>query len=109
MIDLANKIRSLRELKGWTQDDFAIHLGISRSAVGNYEQGTRQPDYETLENMADVLNCNMSYLLGEDSFLCSEEEKDLIRQYRIANETKKEIIRDILHIKKDVSECIGVG
>lgn len=63
MNDLANKIKALRDLKGWSQEDLAERLGISRSAVGNYEQGTREPDYETLENLADTFNCTMSYLL----------------------------------------------
>ena len=107
MIDLSNKIKSLRELKGWTQDEFALRLGISRSAVGNYEQGTREPDFETLENIADTLNCKMSDLLGEESFFCSEDEKELIRHYRVANDTKKEIVLDILHVKKETDSDLS--
>ena len=74
MNDLSYKIKSLRELKGWSQNDLAERLGISRSAVGNYEQGIREPDFETLENLADAFNCNMSYLLEPISKLQDETQ-----------------------------------
>ena len=72
MNDLAEKIKALRDLKGWSQEDLAEKLGISRSAVGNYEQGTREPDLETLENLADTFNCTMSYLVEPISELQDE-------------------------------------
>ena len=72
MNDLAEKIKALRDLKGWSQEDLAERLGISRSAVGNYEQGTREPDIETLENLADTFNCTMSYLVEPISELQDE-------------------------------------
>ena len=72
MNELAYKIKFLRELKGWTQTELAERLGISRSAVGNYEQGTREPDFETLENLADTFNCNLSYLFEPISKLQDE-------------------------------------
>ena len=72
MNDLSEKIKALRDLKGWSQEELAERLGISRSAVGNYEQGTREPDFETLENLADTFNCTMSYLVEPISKLQDE-------------------------------------
>ena len=39
--------RSLRIEAGYTQDGLAEILGISRSAVSMYENGNREPDFET--------------------------------------------------------------
>lgn len=48
-------LRSLRTANGMTQDELAKVLKISRSTVGMYEKGDREPDYETLEAIADFL------------------------------------------------------
>ena len=62
---LSQILKSLREESGQSQQAFAEALGISRSAVGNYEQGTREPDMETLEKIADLYNVNMDFLYGK--------------------------------------------
>lgn len=63
-----NKIlKSLRTSKGMTQDELAKILKISRSTVGMYEKGDREPDYETLESIADFFNVSIDYLLGREN------------------------------------------
>lgn len=59
------RVKQLRKDRGWSQDETAARLGVTRAAVGNWEQGIREPDYVTLEKIADVFNCEMQYLLGE--------------------------------------------
>lgn len=58
---------SLRKEKGLTQAELAKQLGLSASAIGNYEQGTRTPDYETLELIADYFNVSINSLFGKYS------------------------------------------
>ena len=57
-------LKSLRAADGMTQDELAQVLKISRSTVGMYEKGDREPDYETLESIADYFNVDIDYLLG---------------------------------------------
>ena len=57
--------KQLRMREGYTQDTLAEALGISRSAVSMYENGNREPDFETLEKIADFFNVDMNYLLGK--------------------------------------------
>lgn len=59
-----NVLKSLRTAKGLTQDELGKVLKISRSTVGMYENGSREPDYETLESIADYFNVDIDYLLG---------------------------------------------
>lgn len=66
MIDFALKLKSLRELRNWSQEELAKRLGVSRSKIGNYEQGTREPKFEDLEAIADIFNCPISYLVTDD-------------------------------------------
>lgn len=49
-----------------TQDQVAKRLEISRSSVAMYESGSREPDFEMLESIADLFNVNMRDLVGEE-------------------------------------------
>lgn len=64
MGNFQNVLKSLRKANGLTQDELAKILKISRSTVGMYENGSREPDYETLESIADFFNVDIDYLLG---------------------------------------------
>lgn len=65
MGDFPNIFKHIREKSGLTQQKLADKLGISRSAVGMYEKGEREPNFETLELIADTFNVDMNYLLGK--------------------------------------------
>lgn len=59
-----NILKSLRLANNLTQDELAKRLKISRSAVGMYESGSREPDFDTLELIADFFNVDVDYLMG---------------------------------------------
>ena len=60
-------LKKLREGKNMNQTELAIALGVSRSTIGMYETGKREPDFETLEVIADYFNVSMDYLYGKTS------------------------------------------
>ena len=64
MGNFANVFKKLRLSMGLTQEELASKLNISRSRIGMYETGSREPDFETLELIADFFNVDMDYLLG---------------------------------------------
>lgn len=114
MIDFAKKLKGLRESREWSQDELAKRLEVSRSTIGNYEQGTREPDFETLEKIADVFNCPISFLMddtrqaeqirnyymnGSHSEL-TNEESDVIEAYRNLTDKEKTLICNALGIKR---------
>ncbi len=57
-------LRLLRTEKHMTQQELADALKISKSAINMYERGDRQPNFETLELIADYFNVDIDYLLG---------------------------------------------
>ena len=61
------RLKKLRIDSGYTQDQLAKKLGITKSRLGMYEIGQRNPDFETLELIADFFNVDMNYLLGKSS------------------------------------------
>ena len=64
-IDLGKQIRTLREERKLLQSDVAAFLKISTSAYGHYEQGKREPDLETLRQIAIFFGVKFCYLVGE--------------------------------------------
>jgi transcriptional regulator with XRE-family HTH domain len=60
-------LATLRKSKGLSQYELAEKLGLSRGQIGNYEQGKRQPDYDTLQLIADFFNVSTDYLLGREN------------------------------------------
>lgn len=61
---IGNNIRKLRLKYELTQEELAAKLGVSRSAMGNYERETRQPDIDMLIKMADTFNITIYELVG---------------------------------------------
>jgi len=64
MGNFQNIFRKLRTSSNLTQNAIAEKLGISRSTIGMYETGAREPDFETLEKIADYFNVDTDFLLG---------------------------------------------
>lgn len=65
MAAFADMLTSLRKQEGLSQKELAGKTGLTRSAIGMYETGKREPDFETLEIFADFFNVNMDTLLGK--------------------------------------------
>ncbi|MBC5689741.1 helix-turn-helix transcriptional regulator [Mediterraneibacter sp. NSJ-55] len=65
MANFSSVLKSLRSQKKMTQQELANSIGLSKSALNMYEQGARQPNFETLELIADYFNISIDFLLGK--------------------------------------------
>ena len=65
-MNLGEKLKSLREEKGYMQKDVARELNIAPNTLSGYETNTRKPDSETLKNLSEYYNVSIDYLLGSD-------------------------------------------
>lgn len=64
MAALPDMLVYLRKREGLSQQELADKLKMTRSAIGMYETGKREPDLETLEAFADFYNVDMNTLTG---------------------------------------------
>lgn len=64
MPNFSSRIKLLRTERGITQEQLASMLKVSRSTIGMYESGKREPDFETSEAIADIFNVDMDFLMG---------------------------------------------
>ena len=67
MPDFSTVFKNLRKDNNLTQAELAKKLGVAPSTVGMYERGQREPDFETLEKIANYFSVNMNTLLGKEN------------------------------------------
>ncbi len=70
------RIRQIRKIKGWSQDELAKKCGISMSFLGHIERGTRIMSLETFVSICGVLDANADELLWGETYP-SEMVRDL--------------------------------
>ncbi|PEQ03342.1 helix-turn-helix domain-containing protein [Bacillus wiedmannii] len=58
------RLHTLRKERKLRQEDMAKQLGIVRTTYAMYEQGNREPDYNTLIKLATFFEVSIDYLLG---------------------------------------------
>lgn len=64
---LANNLRSFRDERGVSQEEFADMCGLHRTYVGSVERGERNVTLSTLESLASVIGVSVSQLLSGKS------------------------------------------
>ena len=104
MIGFGDRLKNLRLSNGLSQAQLAQKVGVSKSLISAYENGSRQPSYEVLIAFASLFSVSTDYLLGLekgnelDLSSLSEEEvyalKGLIRAMKYHRFTQKEMFSD---------------
>jgi transcriptional regulator with XRE-family HTH domain len=93
------RIKDVRQERGWTQDHLAQAVGVSRSAVAQWETGRAGQITGNLTRIASSLEVGVEYLMhGNDKRAPSEirqgDELALLRLYReCAPEDRQMILR----------------
>ena len=64
---LADKIIDLRKKNGWSQEELAEKLGVSRQAVSKWESAQVIPDLGRVLAMADLFSVTTDYLLRDEN------------------------------------------
>ena len=60
----AERLRQERILNGYNQTYIAKYMNVSQVSVSNWERGLKEPDYQTLIDLAKLFNKSTDYLLG---------------------------------------------
>lgn len=60
------RLAQLRSRTGLSQYELAARLQLTRGQISNYEQGTREPDFQTVQLLADFFNVTVDYLVREE-------------------------------------------
>lgn len=62
------RLREMRKRKKWTQQELAGYLGVKKSTIGMWENGNREPDFNTLKKVAELFKIPANFFLGEQPY-----------------------------------------
>ena len=65
-MSLPDKIIKLRKAHGWSQEDLAEKLNVSRQAISRWENGTALPDAQNVLQISKLFGVTTDYLLNDD-------------------------------------------
>lgn len=107
----SQRLKQLRTEKKMTHEAMANYLGITRQGYGNYENGSREPDFETTKKIAEFFDVTVDFLLdGEKKtqpdypeFFTSKDKRDL----RKFLEEDKEVMFDGVPLSEEDKEKVA--
>ena len=105
----------LRQQANLTQEELANKLGISKSTISMYENGKREPNFTTLQLIADFFNVDMNFLLSSKNNNkyphISHNEQILLMNYNKMNTLGKERLvetsEDMISNPKYTNSCVS--
>jgi len=85
---LSDKIVKLRKANGWSQEDLAEKMYVSRQAISRWENGTALPDANNILQLSKLFNITTDYLLHEEYYSdtdipCVKEVHDIMASQKL--------------------------
>lgn len=89
----SKRLKELRETAGLTQEQLANELNVSRGAISYYEKGSRTPDIEFLDSLAEYFDLPFDFILGYTDNV-KEDHKNMYEFYGLTDGACEKLDRD---------------
>lgn len=101
----SDKIITLRKKNGWSQEEFAERLGVTRQSVSKWESGQSQPDISKIIQISDIFEVTTDYLLKDDlqESDCANEENSSLYTVDLAH------AKEYLALRKSASPKMALA
>lgn len=87
MLSAGNNIKRMRLKKGLTQEEVALHLGVSFQSVSKWERGDGYPDIEMLPAIANYFGISVDELLGVSEQTKKEKYDEINSEWAYNNKS----------------------
>lgn len=101
---IGNNLKDYRQSLGYTQDGLAKYLGVDRSLISHYENGTREISLVHLSKLGDLFGIETDDLLVDN---CSEKNANLAFSFR-SHGMAEEDLSSIAEFQKIVKNYIQI-
>lgn len=100
---LGDRLRDLRKKHDLTRKELADKLKLTYAALSKYETNEREPDYETLQKIANYFHVSLDYLLDFDSLINPDIDfsplENFITEYqKLSEDDQKKAIKELLNL-----------
>lgn len=102
----AEKLARLRKEHGYSQEELAEKLGVSRQAVSKWERGESSPDTDNLIALAVLYGISLDEMLSFDGTNKSTREANRERE---ECETDDERVKEFFSVRTDSGEEVHIG
>ncbi len=104
----AEKLVQLRKKAGWSQEELAAQMNVSRQSVSKWEGAQSIPDLEKIIRLSKLFNVSTDYLLKDEM---EEEENSIIKSEEISTRryVTMEEANAFLSVKEETSKIISNG
>lgn len=99
-INISKTIADKRREKGITQDQLAVHIGVSKASVSKWETGQSYPDITLLPQLAAFFNISIDDLMGYEPQLTKEDIKNLY--HRLSSDFASKPFYNVLAECRDI-------
>ncbi len=90
-MEFNNKLYDLRKQKGFSQEELANRLNVSRQTVSKWEVGDSTPDLEKLVAISDLFEISLDELVLDKAVVSSEETSS---KSEVLSELKEKLLTD---------------
>lgn len=104
---LADKIITLRKKNGWSQEELAEKVGVSRQAISKWESAQSVPDLDKILRMSEIFGVTTDFLLKDE--METEEYTGSTAEDSPLRAVSMEEANDYLAYKKTASVKIALG
>ena len=106
-MSINSRIKERREELGLSRNDLADIIGVTPSAIANYENGVSSPKIELLYKLFHALKCDANYLYQDEMITLSEctdlplsiSEQNHIKKYRSLDDYGKKAVDALVDIE----------
>ena len=112
-MSIGSRIKELRIKRGITQEELAQKIGVTKGAIGNYENGVSSPKIELMYKLFDALDCDANYLHQDDmknsiykDTATPEEFEKLVNPYRSLDDPGRAHVGTVLDWEAERSSQI---
>lgn len=97
-----NRIKEIRLVNNMKQSDLADKLNVTQATVSGWESGRRTPDLETVRRIAELFDCSIDELLGNEKTPTVEQngERSMLDITALSPENRDRL-EDYLHLLLD--------
>ena len=99
---LADKIINLRKKNGWSQEELAEKLGVTRQSVSKYEGAQSIPDLDKILKLSEIFGVTTDYLikdeLEEEEYAPSQMQENESESDRSVHKVTMEMANEYLQI-----------
>ncbi len=108
---LAEKITELRKRNGWSQEDLAEQLEVSRQSISKWESAQSTPDMNRILKLSEIFGVSTDYLLKDEIISLPDAVPDIIKEETGSNvrQVSMEEAGSFLAFKETSSRRISVG